>query len=135
VFTNYCCARVRRSVFAPSCVSHTVLTKKDWKNIKIDSVSLPTALHCWQTETRFAKMNGNGNGNNNNYNNNSNKSSQSRPGRANGNHGAGGGHNNKRLTKVDRQTVTDNATKRKQNKMHRNDHRSGGTYYHIFLLL
>jgi hypothetical protein len=35
-----------------------VLTKKDWKNIKIDSVSLPYALHCWQTETRFTKING-----------------------------------------------------------------------------
>lgn len=46
-----------RSVFAPSCVSHTVLTRKDWKNIKIDAVSLPLALHCWQTETRLAKMN------------------------------------------------------------------------------
>ncbi|XP_025420804.1 palmitoleoyl-protein carboxylesterase notum1 [Sipha flava] len=45
-------------VFAPSCVSHTVLTKKDWKNIKIDSVSLPYALHCWQTGTRFTKING-----------------------------------------------------------------------------
>jgi len=38
-------------------VSHTVLTKKDWKDIKIDSVSLPLALRCWQTETRLAKMN------------------------------------------------------------------------------
>ncbi|XP_050441633.1 palmitoleoyl-protein carboxylesterase NOTUM isoform X2 [Adelges cooleyi] len=47
------------AVFAPSCVSHTVLTKRDWKNIKIDSVSLPLALHCWQTETRFAKINKN----------------------------------------------------------------------------
>ncbi|KAL5242347.1 hypothetical protein ACI65C_009757 [Semiaphis heraclei] len=115
------------SVFAPSCVSHTVLTKKDWKNIKIDSVSLPTALHCWQTETRFAKMNSNGNGNNNNYNNNNNNSNKSRPGRANGNGNSnrGAGAHNKRLTKVDRHMVTDNATKRKQNKMHRNDHRSG----------
>lgn len=120
--------RVYRSVFAPSCVSHTVLTKKYWKNIKIDSVSLPTALHCWQIETRFAKINGNGNNNNNN--NNNNYSNKSRPGRANGNvnRNGGAGSHNRRPTKIDRQTPADNATKRKQNKMHRNDHRSGGTY-------
>ncbi|XP_050526206.1 palmitoleoyl-protein carboxylesterase NOTUM isoform X3 [Daktulosphaira vitifoliae] len=43
------------AVFAPSCVSHTVLTNRDWKNIKIDSISLPLALHCWHTETKLAK--------------------------------------------------------------------------------
>lgn len=53
-FMNYC-----RSVFAPSCVAHTVLTRRDWRTIKIDSVSLPSALHCWHTETNFAKFSNN----------------------------------------------------------------------------
>ncbi|XP_068240258.1 palmitoleoyl-protein carboxylesterase NOTUM-like isoform X2 [Palaemon carinicauda] len=35
------------ALFAPSCISHTVLTKKDWINIKIGDVSLPQALSCW----------------------------------------------------------------------------------------
>ncbi|XP_064098722.1 LOW QUALITY PROTEIN: palmitoleoyl-protein carboxylesterase NOTUM-like [Macrobrachium nipponense] len=35
------------ALFAPSCISHTVLTKKDWTNIKIGDVSLPQALNCW----------------------------------------------------------------------------------------
>lgn len=60
-----------RAVFAPSCVSHTVLTKKDWMNIKINSVSLPAALHCWLIETRYAKLHSNklGSGRVNNSNN------------------------------------------------------------------
>lgn len=37
-----------RAVFAPSCISHSVLTKKDWENIKIDEVSLPMAIRCWE---------------------------------------------------------------------------------------
>ncbi|EFN84998.1 Protein notum-like protein, partial [Harpegnathos saltator] len=36
------------AVFAPSCISHSVLTKKDWNMVKIDDVSLPQALHCWE---------------------------------------------------------------------------------------
>ncbi|XP_046491121.1 palmitoleoyl-protein carboxylesterase NOTUM [Neodiprion pinetum] len=36
------------AVFAPSCISHGVLTKKDWQLVKIDEVSLPQALHCWE---------------------------------------------------------------------------------------
>lgn len=35
------------AVFAPSCISHSVLTKRDWKMIKIDEVSLAQALFCW----------------------------------------------------------------------------------------
>nr|CAD7407442.1 unnamed protein product [Timema poppensis] len=32
------------ALFAPSCISHTVLTKKDWQGVKINEVSLPQAL-------------------------------------------------------------------------------------------
>lgn len=36
------------AVFAPSCIGHSVLTKRDWMNIKIDDVSLADALRCWE---------------------------------------------------------------------------------------
>lgn len=36
------------SVFAPSCLSHAILTKKDWLNVKIDDISIVDALHCWE---------------------------------------------------------------------------------------
>lgn len=36
-----------RALFAPSCISHTVLTKRNWAGIKIGEVSLPQALYCW----------------------------------------------------------------------------------------
>ncbi|XP_073990486.1 palmitoleoyl-protein carboxylesterase notum isoform X2 [Rhodnius prolixus] len=40
------------SVFAPSCISHSVLTKRDWQLLRIDDVTLPQALHCWELNTR-----------------------------------------------------------------------------------
>ncbi|BET00789.1 Pectinacetylesterase [Nesidiocoris tenuis] len=40
------------SVFAPSCISHSVLTKRDWRLLKIDEVSLPQALRCWELSSR-----------------------------------------------------------------------------------
>lgn len=39
-------------VFAPSCIGHAVISKRDWINIKIDDISLPTALRCWEHSTR-----------------------------------------------------------------------------------
>ncbi|XP_024085339.1 uncharacterized protein LOC106665292 [Cimex lectularius] len=45
------------SVFAPSCISHSILTKRDWHLLKIDDVSLPQALRCWEINTNF-KNNG-----------------------------------------------------------------------------
>jgi hypothetical protein len=36
------------AVFAPSCISHSVLTKRDWQNVKIDDISIAEALHCWE---------------------------------------------------------------------------------------
>lgn len=36
------------AVFAPACIGHSVLTKRDWQSIKIDDVSLTDALRCWE---------------------------------------------------------------------------------------
>ncbi|XP_037881000.1 palmitoleoyl-protein carboxylesterase NOTUM isoform X2 [Glossina fuscipes] len=40
------------AVFAPSCIGHAVLSKREWLTIKIDEISLPTALRCWEHATR-----------------------------------------------------------------------------------
>ncbi|KAH8395279.1 hypothetical protein KR222_008194, partial [Zaprionus bogoriensis] len=40
------------AVFAPSCIGHAVLSKRDWVNIRIDDISLPAALRCWEHSTR-----------------------------------------------------------------------------------
>lgn len=39
------------AVFAPSCIGHSVLTKREWLDIKIDEISLPEALRCWEKST------------------------------------------------------------------------------------
>lgn len=36
------------AVFAPACIGHSVLTKRDWQNIKIDDVSFTDSLRCWE---------------------------------------------------------------------------------------
>ncbi|XP_054272506.1 palmitoleoyl-protein carboxylesterase NOTUM [Macrosteles quadrilineatus] len=41
------------SVFAPSCISHSVLTKRDWRVLRIDDVTLPQALRCWELQIQF----------------------------------------------------------------------------------
>nr|XP_012232577.1 PREDICTED: protein notum homolog isoform X1 [Linepithema humile] len=51
------------AVFAPSCISHSVLTKRDWILVKIDEVSFAQALYCWDQMPI-------GNRRNNNRNNN-----------------------------------------------------------------
>ncbi|KAF5301497.1 hypothetical protein FQR65_LT08800 [Abscondita terminalis] len=38
------------AVFAPSCISHSVLTNRDWLNVKIDDVSIGQALYCWERQ-------------------------------------------------------------------------------------
>lgn len=48
------------AVFAPSCIGHAVLTKRDWLNIKIDDISLVDALRCWERSTRKHKGKGKG---------------------------------------------------------------------------
>lgn len=40
------------AVFAPSCVGHAVLSRRDWLNIRIDDYSLPAAIRCWERSTR-----------------------------------------------------------------------------------
>lgn len=40
------------AVFAPSCIGHAVLTKRDWLDIKIDDISLAEALRCWERSTQ-----------------------------------------------------------------------------------
>ncbi|CAG9860709.1 unnamed protein product [Phyllotreta striolata] len=39
------------AVFAPSCISHSMLTKRDWQTVKIDDVSVGEAIHCWELKT------------------------------------------------------------------------------------
>lgn len=36
------------AVFAPSCISHNVLTAREWQQVKINQVTVPQALHCWE---------------------------------------------------------------------------------------
>lgn len=36
------------AVFAPACIAHALLTKKDWQTVKIDDISAAEALHCWE---------------------------------------------------------------------------------------
>lgn len=43
------------AVFAPSCIGHAVLSKREWLSLKIDEISLPTALRCWEHSTRPRK--------------------------------------------------------------------------------
>uniref|UniRef100_A0A3B4VDG1 Notum pectinacetylesterase 2 n=1 Tax=Seriola dumerili TaxID=41447 RepID=A0A3B4VDG1_SERDU len=35
------------AVFAPSCLSHTVITKSNWMSFQVRGTSLPRALQCW----------------------------------------------------------------------------------------
>lgn len=44
------------AVFAPSCIGHSVLTKRDWLDIKIDDISLAEALRCWEKPRRFSRL-------------------------------------------------------------------------------
>lgn len=46
------------AVFAPACIGHSVLTKRDWQNIKIDDVSLTDALRCWEKSLAKERKNG-----------------------------------------------------------------------------
>lgn len=44
------------AVFAPSCISHSVLTKRDWQRVKIDDISIAEALHCWEEKLLRRKL-------------------------------------------------------------------------------
>ena len=45
------------AVFSPSCISHTVLTKRDWQSIRIGDISLPQALRCWELQPYWSVSN------------------------------------------------------------------------------
>ncbi|XP_076373441.1 palmitoleoyl-protein carboxylesterase notum1-like isoform X2 [Tachypleus tridentatus] len=38
------------AVFAPSCVSHMILTHRNWQYMKIKGISFPQALRCWEIQ-------------------------------------------------------------------------------------
>ncbi|XP_065352849.1 palmitoleoyl-protein carboxylesterase NOTUM [Cloeon dipterum] len=38
------------SFFVPPCISHTVLTSKDWRHVQINMHSLPEVLACWELQ-------------------------------------------------------------------------------------
>ncbi|KAK8767969.1 hypothetical protein V5799_005251 [Amblyomma americanum] len=38
------------ALFAPSCISHEILTKRNWQTIEICGISLPQALRCWELQ-------------------------------------------------------------------------------------
>ncbi|KAF7646175.1 hypothetical protein LDENG_00192140 [Lucifuga dentata] len=45
------------AVFAPSCLSHTVITKSNWMNFQVRGTSLPRALHCWDRSLEAIRNN------------------------------------------------------------------------------
>ncbi|XP_041642123.1 carboxylesterase notum2 [Cheilinus undulatus] len=44
-------------VFAPSCLSHTMITKSNWKSFQVRGNSLPRALHCWDRSLEATRNN------------------------------------------------------------------------------
>ncbi|XP_061843810.1 carboxylesterase notum2 isoform X2 [Nerophis lumbriciformis] len=45
------------AVFAPSCLSHTVITKSNWMTFQVKGTSLPRALHCWDRSLEATRNN------------------------------------------------------------------------------
>ncbi|XP_056136877.1 carboxylesterase notum2 [Lampris incognitus] len=45
------------AVFAPSCLSHTLITKSNWMNFQVKGTSLPRALQCWDRSLQEANRN------------------------------------------------------------------------------
>uniref|UniRef100_A0A673C685 Notum, palmitoleoyl-protein carboxylesterase n=1 Tax=Sphaeramia orbicularis TaxID=375764 RepID=A0A673C685_9TELE len=45
------------AVFAPSCLSHTVITKSNWMTFQVRGTSLPRALHCWDRNLEAIRNN------------------------------------------------------------------------------
>ncbi|KAM6972224.1 carboxylesterase notum2 [Aplochiton taeniatus] len=45
------------AVFAPSCLSHTLITKSNWMNFQVKGTSLPRALQCWDKSLQPANLN------------------------------------------------------------------------------
>ena len=44
------------AVFAPSCISHTVLTKPAWVSVAVAGVNLPDALQCWASQPQPGEL-------------------------------------------------------------------------------
>ncbi|XP_071374416.1 carboxylesterase notum2 [Centroberyx affinis] len=45
------------AVFAPSCLSHTLITKSNWIDFQVKGTSLPRALQCWDRSLQEANRN------------------------------------------------------------------------------
>ncbi|XP_062304593.1 carboxylesterase notum2 [Osmerus eperlanus] len=45
------------AVFAPSCLSHTLITKSNWMSFQVKGTSLPRALQCWDKSLQEANRN------------------------------------------------------------------------------
>ncbi|XP_052366708.1 carboxylesterase notum2-like [Oncorhynchus keta] len=45
------------AVFAPSCLSHTLITKSNWMTFQVKGTSLPRALQCWDKSFQEANRN------------------------------------------------------------------------------
>uniref|UniRef100_A0A667XVW7 Notum pectinacetylesterase 2 n=1 Tax=Myripristis murdjan TaxID=586833 RepID=A0A667XVW7_9TELE len=45
------------AVFAPSCLSHTLITKSNWMNFQVKGTTLPRALQCWDRSLQDANRN------------------------------------------------------------------------------
>ncbi|XP_016408551.1 carboxylesterase notum2-like [Sinocyclocheilus rhinocerous] len=45
------------AVFAPSCLSHTLITKSNWMDFQIKGTSLSRALQCWDRSLQEANKN------------------------------------------------------------------------------
>ncbi|XP_041839369.1 carboxylesterase notum2 isoform X3 [Melanotaenia boesemani] len=45
------------AVFAPSCLSHMVITKSNWMSFQVKGTSLPRALQCWDRSLEATRNN------------------------------------------------------------------------------
>ncbi|CAJ1053839.1 carboxylesterase notum2 [Xyrichtys novacula] len=45
------------AVFAPSCLSHTLITRSNWKSFQVKGNSLPRALQCWDRSLEATRNN------------------------------------------------------------------------------
>ncbi|XP_029432748.1 palmitoleoyl-protein carboxylesterase notum2-like [Rhinatrema bivittatum] len=45
------------AVFAPACLSHTLITKSNWMDFQVKSISLPRALQCWEKSLQESTKN------------------------------------------------------------------------------
>ncbi|XP_068607526.1 carboxylesterase notum2 [Brachionichthys hirsutus] len=45
------------AVFAPSCLSHTLITKSNWVSFQVKGTSLPRALQCWDRSLEATRNN------------------------------------------------------------------------------